>query len=68
MNPMAEIREDTTWIPVGDSNGMYAQQHALPNTTLVVHKNNHVPHMPAELRHTNYTNATQQGQKHNNLD
>jgi hypothetical protein len=63
MNPMAEIREDSTWTPVIEGNGIYAQ---LPqNTTLVVHKNNHVPHMPAELRHTNYSNS---GQKQTNID
>ena len=68
MNPMAEIQEDSTWIPgtaaVENPYGeiMYAQVGPQPqppppvNTTLVIHKNLNLPHMPSELRHTNYSN------------
>jgi hypothetical protein len=30
---------------------------APPNQTLVVHKTPNLPHMPAELRHTNYSSS-----------
>lgn len=71
MNPMAEIQEDSTWTPGGPpppgavvenpyGEIMYgtvvAQQqlpNQVPNTT--VHKNLNMPHMPSELRHTNYS-------------
>ncbi len=69
MNPMAEIQEDSTWVaataenPYGEimyAPGMAPQPHpAAPvpvNTTLVIHKNLNMPHMPSELRHTNYSN------------
>ena len=37
-------------------NGVYGQYGAAENghETYIVHHNNHIPHMPQELRHTNY--------------
>jgi hypothetical protein len=60
MNPMAEIQEDSTWVPAAAGNTygeiMYAPPQPPPvNTTLVIHKNLNQPHMPSELRHTNYS-------------
>ena len=74
MNPMAEIQEDSTWVPLPGGGSVQVVENPygeivygtvgpqpLPNpaanTTLVVHKNLNMPHMPSELRHTNYSNA-----------
>jgi len=52
MNPMAEIQEN----PYELQASMEYQYR--PNTgqdnTYVIHHNTHIPHMPSELRHTNY--------------
>ena len=63
INPMAEIQENpyeqsaTANIPPQGYNG-YNGHHPGPDgqgdNTYIVHHNTHIPHMPSELRHTNY--------------
>ena len=51
---MAEIQENPY---EQQANGGYGVQYgAVENghETYIVHHNNHIPHMPQELRHTNY--------------
>lgn len=54
MNPMAGIQEDigTDVQSQGSSEPIYSSQ---TSTNLIVQKNTHLPHLPNEVRHTNYT-------------
>ena len=61
INPMAEIQENPYEQQQQQVNGVYggvpgAQYGGQENghETYIVHHNNHIPHMPQELRHTNY--------------
>ena len=72
MNPMADIQEDPSYgvvgnpphpVPssspfVGRTNQINNGPNNIPNNSLIVsHVNSNMPHMPAELRHTNYSGA-----------
>ena len=52
INPMAEIREN----PYEQQPQLVGNGHGGPlqDNTYIVHHNTHIPHMPSELRHTNY--------------
>ena len=52
INPMAEIQENPYEQQAGNSNGF----NGCSDNTYIVHHNSHIPHMPSELRHTNYGN------------
>lgn len=66
INPMAEIQENpyeqsaaagvVPNIPPQGYNGYngHHSQDGQGDNTYIVHHNTHIPHMPAELRHTNY--------------
>ena len=67
INPMAEIQENP-YEQQASTNG-YGNGHVQagpvvsgngqclpPDNTYIVHHNTHIPHMPSELRHTNYGN------------
>ena len=51
INPMAEIQEN----PYEHNNGQFPSNGH--DNTYIVHHNTHIPHMPSELRHTNYGNG-----------
>ena len=53
---MAEIQENPYEQQQQQVNGVYGQYGAAENghETYIVHHNTHIPHMPSELRHTNY--------------
>ena len=67
MNPMADIQEDPTYGVVGDQqpqqnssangSGFVGRMGNGPinNSLIVSHVNSNMPHMPSELRHTNYS-------------
>lgn len=61
MNPMAGIQEDPYNSPdagqgsQGSSEPIYSSQ----TTNLIVQKNTHLPHLPNEVRHTNYSQQPQ---------
>ena len=59
MNPMAEIQEDPSGAP-GEPIYQRPPSQAGPQGHLIVQKSPHLPHMPPEVRHTNYhsTNGT----------
>jgi hypothetical protein len=78
MNPMAEIAEDPYNHTNGGGSmimenpyGTSGEQICVPgrppvvpnNTNLIVHKNTQFPHMPSEVRHTNYSQQQQQQQQ-----
>ena len=58
MNPMAEIQEN----PYPNEDPIYASGRS-PSENLIVHKSTHLPHMPAEVRHTNYNGMPLQSQR-----
>ena len=72
MNPMAEIQEDpyTDGQPSqGTSEPIYSRSNvnngaagppAGTAANLIVQKNTHLPHLPNEVRHTNYSQQQQQ--------
>ena len=60
---MAEIQENPyeqqqqQQVPPGVYGGVPGAQYGVAENgheTYIVHHNNHIPHMPQELRHTNY--------------
>ena len=62
MNPMAGIQEDPYNNPDGHSQGTSEPIYSSQTTgNLIVQKNTHLPHLPNEVRHTNY--SQQQGQQ-----
>ena len=63
INPMAEIQENPY---EQQANNGYGGQYGGPENggTYIVHHNNHIPHMPQELRHTNYGPTNKPGLMH----
>ena len=62
INPMAEIQENPYEQQANGYGGQYGPENG--HETYIVHHNNHIPHMPQELRHTNYGPTTKQGLVH----
>jgi len=58
INPMAEIQENP-YEQQANVGYAYGQAENGGDNTYIVHHNTHIPHMPSELRHTNYGTKSQ---------